>query len=240
MRAIYFPDRLTPLPEEHALRAIRDSFRGVLGEDPSVNTLALLAAQCALETGRWKACHWNNWGNVKASISYEGHYTCFRLNELIKGKYVWFSPDTDGWALPPGHPQTRMRAYQTSAEGATAHLKFLWGYKRYAQAWKAALRGDPNAFVVELKNAGYFTAHLEPYLKAVESLTREYRRAAEALKILDEPVMIPAAEIPVEEVEPDRSALSDWDMHDRVQYLVTSGMARLLDDYWDNEFKASR
>ncbi len=42
------------------------------------DTLALALAKTALETGRWQRIWNSNFGNIKASESYVGQYTCIR------------------------------------------------------------------------------------------------------------------------------------------------------------------
>jgi hypothetical protein len=172
VKAIFLPDVVTPLDPRDVIAAFRVAYESVTGKEPSRDSLALLTAQSALETGRWKAIHCFNFGNVKASTDYVGFYTMFRCNEVIDGKVQWFDPP---------HAQTRFRAFVSLWDGARDHLEFLAMRPRYASAWKELLRGDVDAYVKALKTAGYFTANEESYRAAVASLFREYR------KILDEP-----------------------------------------------------
>lgn len=165
MKGTLLADKLTPLTAVEALRALREGYRKTQGHDPTSACLAVHVAQSALETGRWKSIHWWNFGNVKAGPNYEGFYCQFRCNEIIKGKTKWFDPP---------HPQCNFRAYPTAIDGAAAHMLFLSTNGRYRLPWYAAERGDPDEFVVSLKQAGYFTAQLEPYRKAVNSLFREF------------------------------------------------------------------
>lgn len=168
-----------------AWQTIRDAYagayKGVFGRSVDTGSLAILLAHSALETGRWKKGLWNwNLGNIKASPSYiaatDHYHQYYRLNEYLKqsdGKYryVWFDPP---------HPQTRMRAYQTSAEGAAEKVRFLGTASnpakgnRYARAWQALEDDDPVAFSRELHAAGYYTAQEAPYTRGVVSLTKEF------------------------------------------------------------------
>lgn len=181
MIATYVDPMRTRLTFDQAAKALRGAL-----ENPPDHVLALALAKSALETGRWDAI-WNyNFGNIKAGPTYAGMYTCITLNEVLAGKVVWFAPHgqlTGGpsspivgaaIAVPPGHPQTRMRAYAGPTDGAYAYVDFVGGSKRYAAAWQALLRGEPSAYVHELKRAGYFTAAEEPYRKAVARLHAEY------------------------------------------------------------------
>lgn len=143
-----------------------------LGRVPSAVT-ALAVAQSALETGRWKSTHCWNVGNIKAGPTHEGNYTCFRCNEVIGGKIKWFDPTSDGHTVPPGHPQTRFRAYANIYDGCLSYVEFLQR-PRYAAAWEAMHSGNAQAFVRALKQAGYFTADEAPYAKAIVSLQKEF------------------------------------------------------------------
>ncbi len=182
MKAAFLPDVVTPLTARDVLWAFRVAFEEVTGLTPSRDSLALLTAQSALETGRWKSIHCFNLGNVKASEDYVGYYTCFRCNEVIGGKTVWFEPP---------HPQTRFRAFASLESGATDHLRFLSGRARYSSAWKALLLGDYEAYVHALKLAGYFTANEASYQAAVSSLFREYSRLLD-----DEPAILKPPPLP--------------------------------------------
>ena len=167
MKAKLVPDLLTPCTALEYVRAIRSGLETLNGRTPSDAHVAVLTAQSALESDRWKSMHRFNPGNIKASSSYEYLYCQFRCNEVIGGKVEWFDPP---------HPQTNFRAFMDLDTGVTDYLRFLSERARYAAAWQAASRGDPTAFVHALKVSGYFTANEGPYLKAVASLFGEYMR----------------------------------------------------------------
>jgi len=165
--ATYAEPSVTPLSFHDAQEALR----WALG-NPKLEQLALCLAKSALETGRWQKI-WNyNFGNVKAGGSYIGMFTCIRLNEVIDGKVKWFNPDSEGFAVPPGHPQTRMRAYANAWDGAQEYIGVLRG--RFGLAYDAMMTGDPVKYVHTLKAMHYFTADEGAYLKGVQSLYREF------------------------------------------------------------------
>lgn len=176
MKATLVTDKVTPLTAQDVALAFRSAYETVCGVTPSKECLALLVAQSALETGRWRSIHCFNFGNVKASRDYTGLYCMFRCNEVIDGKVVWFDPP---------HPQTFFRAFESAESGAIDHIRFLAGRKRYAAAWEAAQAGTPLAFVEMLKKAGYFTADAGPYARAVISLWKEYTPMCERLLARD-------------------------------------------------------
>ena len=184
MLATYVPARLTPFTFDEAAEAMRAALRSRLDKDPSRETLALALAKSALETGRWRSIWCSNWGNIKAGEKYEGMYCAIELNEVLKGQVVWFSPkgrlDRKGGKVvaepfedPPGHPQTRMRAYANRYDGAFSYVDFVAG-GRYAAAWQKLLTGDALGYVHALKLAGYFTADEATYAKGVVSIHREF------------------------------------------------------------------
>jgi len=148
--------------------------------------IALALAKTALETGRWTQIWRGNWGNVKASDGYTGMFTCITLNEVLKGKLVWFAPEGQlsaapsrggrlvgsPIAVPDGHPQTRMRAHANEYDGVDCYVDFVAG-GRYRAAWALLLAGDALGYVHALKVAGYFTADEALYARGVVSLHKE-------------------------------------------------------------------
>lgn len=167
MKATLVSDLLTPCTASEYIAAIRGGLETLMGVTPTREHIAVLTAQSALESGRWKSMHRNNPGNIKAGAEYEYLYCQYRCNEVIGGKVVWFDPP---------HPQCNFRAFLDLETGVLDYLRFLSGRARYALAWKAAIQGDPALFVQKLKSAGYFTADEAPYLRATVSLFNEYMR----------------------------------------------------------------
>lgn len=186
MLATYTTDALTVLAFDDARNAVRWALKASTGALPATDVLALALAKTALETGRWTKIHRYNFGNIKAGENYAGQYTCFACGENLNDGEHWFEPDgTDrnkrtgvvtgkgAFTLPPGHPQTRFRAYANEFDGADAYVTFVAG-GRYAQAWQRLLAGDAPGYVHALKLAGYFTAPEEPYRAGVVALQREF------------------------------------------------------------------
>ncbi len=186
MLATYEQPRLTPLTFDRAAQGLSAGLRGDNGLAPSRAVLALCLAKTALETGRWQKMWNHNFGNIKASERYAGRYTCITLNEVIKGRVQWFAPDgpvirlaggtftptaAPRVAVPPGHPQTRMRSHANPFDGGISYCDFL---RDRPGMWAALQIGEPIAFVRALKAGGYFTADEAPYARAVASLHREF------------------------------------------------------------------
>jgi hypothetical protein len=179
--------RATPLEFDEAASHLRSALRAEVGAPVSVETLALALAKTGLETGRWQKIFLWNWGNVKANAStYRGMHQTFACNEVIGGKVVWFSPrgrlDGKGGKVvaeahddPPGHPQTRFRAYANATDGAYEYVSFqARELPRYRTAWNLLLGAHVEGYVRALSAANYFTAPVETYLKTVQSLYSEF------------------------------------------------------------------
>ncbi len=184
----------TPLTEEEATYYLKEAWKKVYGIYPGTNSLALLWAQSAGETGRWKFLRCNNWGNIKKRDDWR--WTSYDAGEVINGKHQMFYPY---------HPQTHFAAWEDPLDGAEAYIRFLSERKRYAKAWLEVLAGDPIAYCKELKKAGYFTADLAHYTKGVVRLTNEFKSKAHKLMVYRPPEPEPAPEPkpePILEPEP--------------------------------------
>lgn len=205
MQASYVRPHQTPLAFDEAAFAMRSALAALLEKDPAPETLALALGKTALETGRWGMSGgglWNfNFGNIKCSDAYAGIFTCITLNECMPAGVTWYSPEGQlsrkggtvigqRYDVPPGHPQTRMRAYKTAAEGAADYCAFV-ASGRYVKAWQRLLAGDALGYVHELKLAKYFTADEATYAKGVVSLQKEF-----IVKLSGLPHNEPTVEVP--------------------------------------------
>lgn len=184
MRGAYVSPKRTPVaPEDmRAALAVQFASRGIA---VSEHVLTTLVAMSAHETGRWAACWNNNLGNVKATPTWDGQYTCLtNVWEILNGTKRWFSPrgETAGrngpfigkaYDVPPGHPQTRFRAYDTLAEGIVGFVDKLTGMYR-ASLDVLLAGGSSDAFVAALKRQRYFTGDLEGYQRSVRSYYAEF------------------------------------------------------------------
>lgn len=196
-------DRVTPVTPSQFLEALYRAWLDLFEEVPKHESLLVLMAHSALETGRWKYLHNYNFGNVKG-VDGDGRDYCYyacnevldiavaaayeakstpdrscRITSKIAGKAeIWFYPE---------HPACRFRAYYVDLDqdgvvdeqvslthGVCDHLLEL--HRRYKSCWPSVLQGNPAEFVRALKSQGYFTAPLEPYLQSVISLYNEFGR----------------------------------------------------------------
>jgi hypothetical protein len=183
----YIPPEKMNISEANGAWLLREGWKKVYGEYPSDKSLAVLWAKASLETGRFKAGFHNwNFGNIKkihANLKYkikdDGHFfTMFRCNEILNGKVCWFDPP---------HVQTHFRAYKTDIEGAEDYIRFVSKKTRYAKAWAAVKRGDPQAYAHELKVAKYYTANEATYTRGVVSLFNEFIRRKDELLSYEPP-----------------------------------------------------
>jgi hypothetical protein len=247
MLANYVPSRKTPLTFDQAASSMALAIASVLGETPPMPVLALALGKTALETGRWSAIWNSNWGNIKASAKFTGTYTCIVLNEVLGGKVVWFAPDGELTAnpakggrlvgapvpVPEGHPQTRMRAFPTTGEGALDYVRFVAG-GRYATAWHRLLAGDGSGYVHELKRAGYFTADEETYRRTTVSLQQEFVRKLQGLQVT--PVHVPAPEVVREWLAPQDIDLLEAAFVDRGRDILDENRRAALREMSGGEF----
>ncbi len=187
---------VTPLTEAEATYYLKMAWKKIYGIYPSINALALLWAQSAGETGRWKLLRCNNWGNIKKRGDWK--YTSYDAGEVLTINGV-----TKQYMFYPYHPQTFFAAWDTPLEGAEAYIRFLSQRTRYKKAWIALMAGDPVAYCRELKAAGYFTADLAHYTKGVVRLSNEFKGKVNILLTWapPEPESIPEPE-PLPELKP--------------------------------------
>ena len=156
-------NRLTPLSQQEASRALVEAHARVTGGPPNARVLALLLAQTAFETGRWQKIHNFNFGNAKAELSYP-LVTQFRCSEVEHGVEQFFDP-------PDLH--CNFRAYTNAADGAVDYIKVLQSRPHW---WSGLQTEDPSAFVDALATAPkYFTGNPVVYKGAVVSLFSEFR-----------------------------------------------------------------
>lgn len=227
---LYVPTIIKKFSEAEAAYALRQAWKIKYKNYPNNNQLALLWAQSALETARWKSIRNFNFGNIKKkwpnpkyNIKDDGHkFTMFATGEnlLNKGKleYHWFEPP---------HIQTHFCSYNTIVDGAEDYLLFVSQKKRYAKAWQQVLAGDPKAFGHELKVAGYYTASEELYTKGVIRLTDEFLRKANVL-LAWEPETQP-------EPPPDKpeELFTEWERQ-QIMDQVSMSMHNSIEEYFVN------
>lgn len=145
--------RVTALGGEEASQALARAYEAVVGEPPSQQTLAVLTAQWAHETGRGASMLNYNFGGAKG-VGPSGLTVEARTRE--------------GHGASERRIVDRFRAYRTAEEGATDHVRLL--ERRFSTALAAAQAGDAQSFVRELRAGGYFTGDPAAYARSVGAL----------------------------------------------------------------------
>ena len=167
------------------------------GGTPKRESLALVLAQSALETGRWGSMVDWNFGGVKSPTTSRDH-TYFWTSECVTkaeaDKVIASStPQAPARlakdqskcksgevriAVGPRHPWARFRAFESAEAGARDYLTFL---STRTQAWEVVnTTADAKAFVAALKKARYFTGPEDVYAANVASMQREFLRTLPA------------------------------------------------------------
>ncbi len=146
--------RRTALSGDEARAAIERAWTARFGAPPSRETLGVLVAQWAHETGRGASMYNFNFGGIKG-VGPSGLSVVQRTRE--------------GSGATERVIHDRFRAYQTAEEGAADYLALL--EKRYGAALEGAKSGDPEAFVRGLRARGYFTGDAGAYARSVSKLS---------------------------------------------------------------------
>lgn len=187
------PAKLTPVKNEDMLYAMAYAWVQLFNEQPKKESLLVLLAQGALETGQFKKM-WNyNIGNIK-SVDGDGRdYSFYKCNELLNiatAKKLVASANADGgkaeitfvqgttatvWFYP-SNKYCRFRAFENLNEGAIDYMSFL--HKRFNTAWGAVLDGNPQEFSHLLRARGYYTANEAQYTKGVVNLFNQFGKIA--------------------------------------------------------------
>lgn len=168
----YIESKKTKISTEEATYALRQAWKIIFTEYPINNSLAILFAQWALETGRGASCYNYNFGNIKTGKSHTGYHQYYRCSEIINGKEIFFDPP---------HIQCKFRAYKTATAGAIDYINLIAKRKRYVAAFEALKEGNVTKYVKALKVGGYFTASLSHYMRIMNSITKEFHRKKDKL-----------------------------------------------------------
>lgn len=146
----------TPITTDQAQALIGQALEHVTGEKPRPETVAILTAQWAHETGRGASMFNYNFAGIKGA----GPSGLSVMQRTREGYGATERTITDGF-----------RAYQTAEEGAHDYVKLL--ASRFPGALEAARQGDPQGTVHALKQAGYFTGDEVAYTRSVSRIAQE-------------------------------------------------------------------
>jgi hypothetical protein len=150
------PPARTRLDGSQAADALSAAYARVTGQPPSPQTVAILTAQWAHETGNGASMYNYNFGGIKGTGP-----SGLSVSQRTK----------EGFGAGEHTITDRFRAYRTAEEGATDYVKLLT--QRFPEAIRAAQSGDPAGFVAGLKQRGYFTGDAAAYTRSVSSLTAQ-------------------------------------------------------------------
>jgi len=156
-RSLVAPLR-THLSGSEAAASIATAWQNVFHEPPSPETLRVLVAQWAHETGGGRSMMNYNFGGIKG-VGPSGLSAAYLTTE---GQGETQQKRVDGF-----------RAYGSAIEGATDYVRLLAG--RYGAALANAREGDAAGFVTSLKQGGYFTGSVEDYARSVTRLSQQAR-----------------------------------------------------------------
>jgi hypothetical protein len=146
----------TPVTSEQASSLIGDALEHVTGEKPSPETVAILTAQWAHETGNGASMFNYNFAGIKGTGP-SGLSVVQRTRE--------------GFGASERTISDNFRAYRTAEEGAHDYVSLM--KSRFPGALEAARQGDPAGTVRALKQAGYFTGDENAYTRSVTQLARQ-------------------------------------------------------------------
>jgi flagellum-specific peptidoglycan hydrolase FlgJ len=147
----------TPMDESNAARHLAAAWLAVGKAAGTEQTLSVLWAHWAHETGRGQRMHAFNFAGLKGR------------GPTGASVVVWTRE-----GLVPELVQRTFRAYRTPSEGARDYVRLL--FSRYPSAARAARDGNAYAFATALESGGYFTGDGRAYVRALNSLSLEYRR----------------------------------------------------------------
>lgn len=176
----------TPATPQDIAFEMYKAYRSFFGNPhPNPDSIRVLMAQWALETGWGKSMWCYNIGNAKSRPG-DGYDHCFfRCNEILSRrtaerlakesslatitKYrddglcvVWFDPK---------HRYCRFRAFRDLFDGTYDHLKML--VTIFDESWKYVEAGDPAEYSRALKRQGYYTADERQYTRVLTSVFRK-------------------------------------------------------------------
>jgi len=165
MVAKLVPTVRTQYTKPQLIQGFIEGWVQIYGQLPRKESIAIIYAQNAIETGGTAAMWNNNIGNIKYVPSSEPDRDLG--SEYIMLKNVWEIVNGKKVIFQPPHPATWFRSFRTLADGIAYHYDFLRNRPRYKPAWGAVEIGDPALFSHLLRKGGYYTAPEAAYTKAV-------------------------------------------------------------------------
>ena len=160
MSSQQLPATKTLVSPADVFAALREQWTALGGSTPSRQSLLVLVAQWALETGRGAKCIAWNLGNVRWTTGYPSDWCEYETTEIVDGKTV--------------HEIGKFRAFASLADGARDYLQTL--RHEFSKAWTFVLAGDAAGFAHAAKEADYYTGSEATYAADMKSLFKEFSR----------------------------------------------------------------
>lgn len=191
---IVYTAKKTPVSSAEIIPALRGAWFRFFGNWPSEDSVCILAAQWALETGRGASMMNYNCAGIKASGDQDCTFyaTQENLPRAIALRYVQNSTANEPCEIAKddggvnvrvrfraNHPMTKFRAYANLEDGAFDYVALL--QRRFALSWPAVMTGDPAAFSKLLRKQGYYTAEEADYTRLMVSLFEEMKKVAKGI-----------------------------------------------------------
>jgi hypothetical protein len=167
-------------------------------------SLRLLLAHWAGETGWGKGMHNENPGNKKSSGK-AGDWTFFGCDEnltlaraeklkagalgnLVSIRKTWVDSGGVQWAnvwFDAPHPYSRFESFDSLDAGVSDYVSMM--KRRFPKSWQVVLAGGtPEAFSSTLRSEGYYTASVTAYTRLMKGvLAMVDSRGAEALAMVE-------------------------------------------------------
>lgn len=133
----------TVVSPEKAKSYLRKSFLKIMKRNPTSAELQMLAAHSAMETRRWQAMWWYNFGNSVATSSTKTWYT---LKEASKHRY---------------------KAFKSAQEGSDYFVNLL--KNRFSKAWSVLGSENPRLYAQALKEDRYYEAPIDKYTESLQA-----------------------------------------------------------------------
>lgn len=158
--AIQLPKKFNKIGAVPFAQAAREAYKELFGSDPTAQTLGLIWAQAAMESGQNFNLMNNNVGYVKATDRWLGPGKFYTVIENAK--------ENTSTGEATVHRGAKFRAFRTPKEGIKSYLEVLKSNWPESLQWKAAgLAVCDAAYLSENK---YYTASMTKYAKGMDGL----------------------------------------------------------------------
>jgi hypothetical protein len=156
------PRKYNKLTSVQLAEALKEGYKQVFGEEPTLEIVGSAWAQVVLEAGMPVKLPNNNMGNIKAGPNWVKSGKPYF--EMEAGE---FTPEGKHYKEP-----AKWAAFATPAEGAAGYWNLI--KSRYGKSIPWMKAGDPMSASVILGLRGWYTAPIDKYSKAVQNWYDEF------------------------------------------------------------------